>query len=169
MTTDEYRTRFGSLAFACAAGTELYLPLSVQLMDNREIRGFLANNPSRASIHVTEEIEYRLPPEVLDAGSIRLTGVIHRLTAKPWVWLQLLPKNSDPCGWPEEAGGSDTFQKIIARCDAIRRASTQSDVAEKHPGLDGIDEELTTLLAPERNRLQRQMILAISRMITVVY
>ncbi|MBN1511066.1 MAG: hypothetical protein JXB13_03555 [Phycisphaerae bacterium] len=169
MTTEDYRSRFGRLAFACAAGTELFLPVSVRLTDNREIRGVLANNPSRASVHTTEETEYRLPPEVLNAGTTRVTGVIHKLTGTPWVWLGFLPDNADSVGWPEETGGSETIGRIIARCHTIQREATQSGAAEGNQKLDAIDEELTTLLAPERRRLQREMVLSMNRIVTLLY
>lgn len=169
MTTEDYRSRFGRLAFACAAGTELFLPVSVRLTDNREISGILANNPSRASVHTTDETEYRLPPEALNAGTARVTGVIHKLTARPWVWLRFLPDNADSVGWPEETGGSATIRRIIARCHTIQKEATQSGAAGGKQRLDAIDEQLTTLLAPERSRLQREMVLAMNRLVALLY
>ncbi len=169
MTTEDYRSRFGRLAFACAAGTELFLPVSARLEDNREIYGVLANNPSRASVHMTEETECRLPPEALDAGTTWVTGVIHKLTARPWVWLRFLAEKADSVRWPEETGGSETIRKIIVRCHKIQKEATQSGTAEGNQRLDAIDEELTTLLAPERRRLQEEMIVAMNRIVTLLY
>jgi len=169
MTTEEYRSRFSRLAFACSAGTELFMPVSVRLKDNREICGVFANNPSRASVHMTEETEYRLPPEVLDAGMTRVTGVIHTLAATPRLWLCLLPDNADSVLWPEETGGSETIRKIIALCHAIQEEATQSGSPEGNQKVDAIHEELSTLLAPERRRLQKEMVLAMTRVVTLLY
>ncbi len=169
MTTEDYRSRFGRLAFACATGTELFLPVSVRLQDNREIRGVLANNPSRASVHLMEETEYRLPPEVSDAGTTRITGVVHELAARPRLWLRLLEKDADSLPWPQETGGSETSRKIVARCQAIEREATESGTGAGNRTLDAIDNELSDLLAPERKRLQQEMVLAMNRVVTLLY
>lgn len=169
MTTEEYHSRFGWLAFASVAGTELFLPVSMRLENSSEISGAMANNPSRASIHLTEETEFQLPPEVRDAGTTRITGVVHQMSDRPRVWLRFLKNYPDSLPWPEETGGSETGRKIAARCRTIQMEATQSGKAEEHRDLDAIDEELALLLAPERRRLQQEMVLTMNRVVSLVF
>jgi hypothetical protein len=169
MTTQEYRSRFGWLGFACAAGTELFLPVSVRLQDNRNIRGVFANNPSRASIHLTEETEYQLPPEIMAAGMVWITGAVHELSDRPSVWLRVLGNQTDPFPWPEETGGSQTSRKIADRCHTIQKEVTGTNDVGEIRRLNEIDEELALLLAPERRRLQREMALAMNRVASLVF
>jgi len=169
MTTEDYRSRFCRLSFACAAGTELFLPVSCRLQDGRDISGFLANNSSRSSVHVSEKLECRLPQEILDAGTIGMTGVIHPLAARPWVWLNRLGKIDQPLSWPEETGGANTAQKIVARCRLVEARTRQSGPTEAQGGLDAVDEELSGLLSPERRRLQERMVEAMQRVVAVLY
>jgi hypothetical protein len=159
MTTEEYRSRFGRLAFACAAGTQLFMPVSLRLQDNREVRGVLDNNPCRASIHATEEMECRMPSEALEAGTTRITGVVHKLAASPWVWSGVLRMDANDLPWPEETGGSETIRRIALRCRML----------EKEDRLNTTDEELSGLIEPEQRRLQEEMVLAMKRVVQVLY
>jgi hypothetical protein len=169
MTTEDYRSRFSCLSFACAAGTELLLPLSCRLEDGRDISGFLANNPSRSAVNNSEERECRLPQEISDAATIRMTGVIHPAASSPWVWLRRLENVDQPLSWPEETGGSDTARKIMARCQQVEARTRQSGSTETQGGLNAADEELVGLLAPERLRLQELMIQAMQRVVAILY
>ena len=53
MTTEHYRARFGWLAFCCEAGSELFLPVSVELDEpvHATVKGLLDNNPSYPVIY----------------------------------------------------------------------------------------------------------------------
>ena len=168
-TTEDYRSRFSHLSFACDAGTELFFPVSFQLEDGREFSGVLANTPSRASVHVSEEQECGLPQEILDTATIRMTGVIHSLAARPWVWLKNLGNVDQPLSWPEETGGADTVQRIMAQCQVVAARTRQSGPTGAQDGLGGVDEELSGLLAPERLRLKELMVEAMERVVAVLY
>ncbi len=169
MTTDDYRSRYGHLVFACEAGTQFYVPVSAQLEDGREVRGSLANSSSRATVNLTEEREFQLPQEVVDAGTVRLTGVIHRQTSVPWPWASYVKEDAETFGWPEETGGAETLARIIERCRSIADEVERSDSADTQASLDEADEELERLLAPERERLRGEMKAAIRRVVDLVY
>lgn len=158
MTSAEFRSRFGCLAFACDAGTELLVPVCIRLEDGGEIHGFLNNSSSRASFRLTDVREYQLPHEVLAAGTISLTGIIHPKAASIWLWLQHLEKGGQPesLPWPEQTGGLETGRKIAALC-RHRESPT------------GIDQELANLLAPERKRLLLEVVLALQRIVDLLY
>jgi hypothetical protein len=158
MTSAEFMLRFGCLAFACKAATELLVPVRIPLDDGGEVHGFLDNNPSRASFRMTEDREYQLPAEVLAAGTIRLTGVIHPKAANTWVWLDHLEgeMQSESLAWPEETGGLEAWRKIVDLCHQ-RGATVEAG------------KELADLLAPERSRLLQEMALAMHRVVDLVY
>jgi hypothetical protein len=168
MTTVAYRSRFSRLSFACDAGTDLFLPVFCRLHDGRDISGFLANNPSRASVHVSEDREFRLPQEVLEAGTIQMTGVIHPLTARPWVWLKRLADDTQLPSWPEETGGADTAREIVDRCQVVE-AKIRHSISAATQGRDAVDEDLNRLLAPERQRLHELMVVAMHRVVALLY
>ena len=168
MTTEEYRSRFGRLAFACAAGAEMFLPISCRLQNGREIDGVFANTPCRLSVHVTEEHEFRLPQEVLNAGAVGITAVVHRLTSVSGVLLFHIGKDAGPLSWPEETGGAAIAQQIMHRCRQIEAQRRQRAQGEGTGATDKTDEELDRLLAPERQRLLEAMVTAIRRVVELV-
>ncbi len=139
--------------------------MSVELHDAGRTRivGLLDNNPCRLSVHLTNQLEFRLPQEVMDDGVARLTAVVHRLAARPWVWSRFLRPGSPSLDWPEETGGSETGARIVERCRTISELGVESS------SVDEVDGRLAILLAPERSRLLDQMIAAMKRMRDRVY
>lgn len=169
MTTGDYRSRFSQLSFACATGTKLYWPVSCRLDEGRDISGFMANNPCRATIHLSEELEVQLPYEVLEAGTVLMTGVVHRLAARPWVFLKQIEPTDDPLAWPEETGGPPTARKIMDLCQRLAAREDMEPVEEAENGNAAAEEDLGALLEPERRRLEEQMVEAMLRVIALVY
>lgn len=169
MTTEDYRSKYGLLAFACNAGTQLFLPISAQLQDGKEVSGSLDNNPHRATVNLTEEREFKVPQEVVDAGTVKLTGVMHRRTSTPWVWLRYVGNDAQTFPWPEETGGAETAARIVDRCRSIVAEVESSNSPDNKAKLDETDEELETLLAPERERLRAEIVTAIQAVVDLVY
>ena len=162
MTTTEYRARFGYLAFACTAGSAFYWPVHMRVEDGRDFRGLMANNPSRATNLWNDTEEYRLPQDVMDAGTIPLTAVIHDLAPRPIIWEKLFDASGHGSAWPEETGGAQVLNQIIARC---RSLLDSGDVSSS----TSVDGELARLLEPERVRLRNTMADAMRRAVSVVY
>lgn len=73
MTTEEYRSRYGWLAFACNAGSQFMIPVTAPRPDGKAVSCLLDNNPCRPTIHLTEDRGFQLPEEVVDAGTVCLT------------------------------------------------------------------------------------------------
>lgn len=169
MTTDDYRSKYGRLAFACDAGTQMFLPVSAQLQDGREVSGSLANSSSRATVNLTEEREFQIPQEVVDAGTVKLTGVIHRMTSVPWPWAPYVKDDAETFRWPEETGGADTVAKIFELCRSIADEVERADSPDKRAKLEEADEELERLLAPERERQRAEIIAATQAVVDLVY
>ena len=176
MTTEDYQTQFGSLAFACNAGSLLMLPVTVQRPDRKAVSGLLDNNPSRSTV-LTEDREFDLPDEVIDVGTVCLTGVIHDTASEPWIWLRRL-NQAETIPWPEESGGRETGANIVQRCRLLQKESRVQGADEvlnliepERP--DGrrsrADEQLHNLIEPERVRQRTEMIVAIQAVIDLVY
>ena len=144
LPTQEYRGRFGHLAFSAEAGTSI-----VNLNEARRV----VPRDKVAAICGDEGEIHRIPPEILDAGAVELTAVIHtRGLTCPY----LLHAQS----WPDESGGRDTLRKIIARCRELQ------DPALRH--LRFADSVLDDLIRPERERQRTEIIKAIDRVCDII-
>jgi hypothetical protein len=168
MTTQEYRSRFGFLAFSASAGSLLYLDVRCRTPDGKDLGGMLDNNPCRPSVAVPHWGEFRLPQAVLDSGTIDLTAVIHPQAAVPPVCLASLGSAEPPGSWPAESGGSTTLEKILARCRSLEAQYEREPSDENRRRLSVVDEELDQLFAPERRRLHERMVLAMRRVVAIV-
>ena len=140
MTTSDYRRRFGYLNYDAEAGTMILVPSGGNMRE-------YAQRP----VFACSEGAFRIPTEVAQAGSVPLTGVVHRVADYPWVWQRLLPEQPDG-SWPAETGGDATLKRIK---EIARHESGQA--------------QLNLLLEPERQRLQKQMREAIRAMLQLVY
>jgi hypothetical protein len=161
MTTEEYRSRYGWLAFACNAGTQLMIPVTAPRPDGKAVSGLLDNNPCQPTIHLTEDRGFQIPEEVVDAGTVCLTGVIHETASEPWIWLHYLEEEDHTLPWPEETGGTATGARIVNRCRVF--AETKGRYFEE------ADEALHNLVEPERIRQRTEMVAAMQAVIALVY
>ncbi|MDP1678673.1 MAG: hypothetical protein Q8L02_00860 [Candidatus Nitrotoga sp.] len=160
MPTSEYRERFGRLSFACAAASELFMEL--QMGDdttNELIPGVLDPNWIFPVIWTSQENRFRLPQEILDAGCVEVTGVLHALTDRPEPWKFYAKEFEAGRNWPDESGGLAAFSAILARCEALNFSSTQHEA----------DPEISAIVGRERARLKRDMVSAIIRVRSIVY
>ena len=112
--------------------------------------------------------------EILDAGQVELTGVIHPHSSSYRVWLRLAARRSSMnpshfC-WPEETGGPEVLLKVL---EVAESASSMRDsfheieisgfpVYEFHP-------EIHALIQPERQRQKKLMQEAIRRVIRMLH
>jgi hypothetical protein len=100
-----------------------------------------------------------LPPEIVEAGRVPLTGIVHPLTPRVFVWELFLPECESRL-WPEETGGATTLARIKEICVRVRmNKQRDSDIVP----------ELARVLKPEKRRLQQRMHQAITAMLDVVY
>ena len=79
MTTEDYRARFGYLAYAAGAGTSFALPTPA---------GFFHYDDRSPAVYLADGSAYRLPPEVTRAGTAEATAMIHPFSKQDWVWMR---------------------------------------------------------------------------------
>jgi hypothetical protein len=159
MTTRQYRERFGHLDYAANAGMSFLVSSSNSVREYAHLPRFS-----------TPEACYHLPPEVAAVGEVELTGVIHPMAPRVWVWTEQLAQSvrdfptDQPRRWPAETGGDATLHQILEVCGW--------DGASARPGspaYDAVENELKTLHQPEKERLQAKMRKAIHGMLDLVY
>lgn len=168
--TEEYRARFGYLAYSCDAGTTVVLASPRPIVVPRD---------KIAAIERDDARKVGLPPEILDAGVVQLTGVIHACSlGMPALWVGgwINRGHSD---WPEESGGKCTRQKILERCCRVSgfektpyEKQFNDNLFETHPDLAKhtvwVDPVLYELAEPERRRQRTEMRKAIDRVCEIV-
>jgi hypothetical protein len=133
-STSEYRTRFGHLSCVTTGWG-----------------GFRPQGGARPRIWFGDrERVFYAPDEVVDAGRVEVSAVIHPETAQPWVWRRMFGKEL----------GDDTFREVVAHCEKqIRDRGVR----------DGIDRRLVALLSPERRRQHEAMKDAIRSVLSLAY
>jgi hypothetical protein len=162
LPTAEYLAYFGHLAYSCGFGKTVVLlsdgPAAVPRDDIPAVPG------DDASM-------YRLPTEIVEAGLTHLTGVIHSVSAQSYDWDYRITPEKGRIDWPEESGGRHTIDKIILRCDVMRRTNPKWTHVELKaaPGrIFSVDPELYEILTPERLRQCGEMIKAMDRVCAVI-
>jgi len=159
--TQQYRSRFGYLAFSCEADRG---PVTVP-------------RDKITAVPADDGRMYRLPPEILQAGQVRLTAVIHNHTAAYHYWDQRIP--AERMEWPLESGGRATLENVFDRCRKMReptfkkeRIKIDEHFFESHPeaaeNLESADSVLYELVEPERRRQRTEMIESIDRVCEVI-
>lgn len=154
--TREYRDRFGYLAYACLAGADAGWTAANHGPAPEDEVATVANQHGRLRL---------LPPEVIRAGTVRLTAAVHPVSAAcPW-WDLRAPRDADEIDWPVESGGLQALRRIFTRCQELREAGPGTDQVEftGELGLHFVDPVLHTLLSPERERQQRTIEQAVHR------
>lgn len=157
MPTADYWSKFGRLGFSCAAGTRIALPVSLKLGNGDMLRGLLDNRVDCAILQLDRKVRYQFPAEVLSAGSVDLSGVIHPHSSHIDLWRDLVDGHSTPFSWPEASGGKHVAEKIRQLCQ-----NTEVDQ-------EILDKELDALLEPERKRQKISMIGAIQSVVEMAY
>jgi len=170
--TDEYRRNFGYLAYSCRAGTKFF---------NAKWNLVIGSSDDVATISTCEGQRCALPPEITQAGSVRLTAVIHNWSAACAHW-GFLGAYADDLTWPEESGGRDVLQKIIARASRINQDSLPFEERERinrirvdealiseEPELLHVDPQLYELMVPEQSRQRSEMIKAMHCVCDLIY
>jgi hypothetical protein len=147
--TGEYRSRFGHLAYSCGAGSTVLAlgegPIAMPRDETVAVPGDDAEM-------------YWLPPEILDAGQVRLTAVIHEHSVSFHFWDTRGLASLDGIEWPRESGGQATLKEIWNRCRQVRLSGK--------PGFS--DPVLRRLFQPERERQSAEIIRAIDRVCRII-
>ena len=154
--TSEYLTKCGYLDYRCLEGVGTV----VKPLKRRPIaRNILAQ------IRAATDLETRraeMPPEILLAGTVSLTGIIHRCACMSnlWRW-RSRQEHLEKSDWPSETGG----RAMLARILDVAHRPDQDDSDGNEPASSQID----ALIEPERQRLKRLMRDAVERVLELVY
>jgi hypothetical protein len=164
LPTNEYRKRFGYLAYSRSVGTSV----SLRLNDGTHLV------PSDDVPEIFDPIKgttAQVPLEVMDAGVAYLSGLVHIEGENMLIGRFLEKPHFD---WTEESGGREVFAKIIKRCkelsedySAIQRISSEN-LNGRFWDLLTIDYPLYQLLEAERERQKRGIVDAISRVLNLL-
>lgn len=169
LPADEYRSYFGHLAYSSTSGTAV----SLVTAEGRTIpRDKIVAIPDDNGKMVG------LPSEILLAGEVRLTSVIHVYTASKFFAVRgfgdHLPTDIE---WPEESGGRSLFRKLLKRRKQLFEDARFDDMVEiegaEYPfspssARHRVDPIMYELLEPERHRLRGEMMKAIDRICDLV-
>lgn len=122
--TEEYREKFGYLAYSADAGTTV--------VSNTE--DVVVRRDYMAVTMTANGKTVGLPEEFLEAGIAELTGIIH--TAVHGMLPQILPRRErrevEVWPWPEESGGKAAWIQIVDRCIEVRKEwRERTDVREQ--------------------------------------
>jgi len=169
--TTEYRRRFGFLAFSCGSGTTVRLVGGDSVVIPRDKTARVPGDDARMR---------GLPTEILQAGMVRLTGLIHA-SAAAQLWWNHLER------WPEELGGRAVLEKIHTCCrraldrspterqqtmNLLQRRQNDQRQQEMRPEeamhMAMVDPGLDEIFGPERRRQHGEMRNAIDRMCELV-
>ena len=166
ITTKTYRARYGWLDCTCDAGSGVMLPVTAQ-QDGKQaavpaisiykdffrlIRVTFQKNPFKN--HTPTRTH--LPPELIEAGTVNVAGLIHTRTDEPWPWLILLKrKNNDP-----NKKYPPLLREILNRCEYLHKQNKY---------LNEPDQVLHDLVELERVRQKAEIISAIQAVIELIY
>jgi len=141
LPTIKHRRKFGQLAFSCGERAAAASPTE----------GWVAAVPG------DDGRMYCLPTEILDAGRVRLTAVIHPNSPRFDFWDWRGPSRYRR-EWPHESGGEAALEDIFNRCREIRDSGFRCRM----------DPVLRRLFQPERQRQRAEMLRAIDQVCRVI-
>ncbi len=164
LPTEEYRERFGHLSFSRPDGTSVSF-----------VRGdgsSLVEADDRPSIYDPELGASRsLPHEVMSAGQVLVSGLIHPL-GPDFLWHWGLLSREAPLVLSDEAGGSVAAEAIMRRCEflaedpsRVERLSFEEVERREAWDIDLVDYPLYELFGPERARQRGNMVAAMVRVV----
>ena len=154
--TEEYLNACGHLDYRCFGHTApIVMPIKGALTEEN-IRVQLQGEAAK------EKLSFQVPEEILRAGTIDLTGIIHERASYPFAWLLAeswggLAKSD----WPLETGGRATFISIL-------EAAHRSEHLEGERAASA-HREMDALINPERQRLKRLMRDTVAKVLELVY
>jgi len=157
-----FAARLLSLTGFRPAGISADLAALLNALESEETQG--------PTIQSAEQGQIRVPSEILEAGRVELTGVIHPLASTIWVWNLASGRKLASSRWPAETGGRETVLKILR----ILRDNSGLEPTQFVKGPDGdlmigFHPELHYLVDPERRRLKKLMEEAIHRVTHLAY
>lgn len=167
LPTEEYRNRFGYLAFVQSFSSSISLLQS----DGQRL---IPTDDAAYIFDPVKQLYFGLPSVVWETGAVRVSGIVHTLAGNYDLWRYVCELKSLP-DWPEESGGMQCLQGIISRCRTIFgdnskvvQLSFEDPAVHHNYDLCCVDWPLQQLIEPERQRQQRHMVEAMHRMLELL-
>lgn len=160
MPTKVYRQRFGSLSYSCPHGSTVYRNVHRMVEGQDPVPGVRGENPDGTGpIICLNELGYlKLPPEVINAGTVWITGAVHELADELDNWqhaLQLQRKHvPDFDSMVDDM--DEPYRAVAMLCRRVDDGALMPDDAAIR---------LPELLAAERASLLHGMEAAIARVV----
>lgn len=179
--TDEYRERFGCLAFSCAAGSAVFMDDQLGdtdlLIDNNcalptknptagaEYEAVLLDGNCHHPVLQTSCLTTNSPPkEVLEAGACALTALVHPRATEDFLVRRIaMTKQEDYKQLFPNGGLLDSISKRLIDMEVHANSLDETIQAVSS------DPEFVTLIQQEKTRLRLSMIEAMQRMRQVVF
>ena len=165
LPTDEYRDRFGYLAYSRITGTNL----SSRSNDGTWL---ISSDVGSRIYEPASHRLFQLPTQVRRVGRAFVSAVAHTSTVYQF-WLGMVRMNT-PLNWPEESGGMEAVTKILDRCRVLEKDPSRKEYyqgtldSNQDINLGFVDFPLYRLLDPERQRQRAGMASAMKRVIELV-
>jgi hypothetical protein len=157
--TADYQRQFGHLAFANGEATQ------TGTLEDGSPRVETGFDTPVVDKHGVESL---LPVEV-EENAVSLTSIIHPSANQSFMWDMLASWDVADCPWPDASGGSETFEKIHARCCELRDDFSKYVAPPSSMRYElGTDAIFAELVAPERQRQRQLMLDAIERLLALV-
>ena len=164
--TAEYRDRFGYLDYSRSSGTSVSL-------DKGDGRKLIESDDYAIVFDFKKQKIFYLPEEVVEAGTVFVSGLIHPAGVYYRLWGQVI--DEPDIEWPEESGGLEALAKIRNRCRALLADPSQIETPEfEDPNLPWnqyrfkVDLPLYKILEPERLRQRRNIVATMQRVVDLV-
>ncbi len=162
MTTENYRARFGYLAYAAGAGTSLAVTSP---------SGFVHSDDHSPAVCHADGSGFRLPPDVVAAGSVHLTAMIHRYSNQRWVWMRWFldfPEASTEL--PEDPQGTAVISELRSfysqiRDPALRDANWKAKLERMEPTFQAME----SLIEKQRALQLGMVVTALKRVRGLIY
>jgi hypothetical protein len=166
LPTDEYRNRFGYLAYSRITG--------MNFSSRSDDGTWLISSDVGSRIYDPASHRlFQLPTQVRRVGRAFVSAVAHASTIYHF-WLGMVRMNT-PLNWPEESGGMEAVTKILDRCrvlerDPSRKEYVKPEAVDPNEDLSArfVDFHLFQLLGPERQRQRAGMVAAMKRVVELV-
>jgi len=154
--TGRYLEECGHLDYRCFGHTAPIVMLIKGAPTEENIQAQLQGEAAK------EKRSFQVPEEILRAGTVNLTGIIHERASYPFAWLlaESWAGFAKP-DWPSETGGKATFISIL---EAAHRSK---DLGREQA--ESTHREMEALINPERQRLKRLMRDTVAKVLELVY
>jgi len=159
MTTADYRERLGYLSFSCAKGSMLFPGerLGVE-------RVILDNNTQHPLLQLSGDLAMTPPREVLEAGTCRLTALVHPRVTADWVATRLAAEK------PSQSSSPDIQEATWAAIQQLLE-DQQGESGDEQQRIHRLSANpaFESMVQEHRAWLRQQMIDAMQRMRSLVF